>query len=66
MRHIGICTQPMALVVALISTRGAQGVSEETLANACGFTGIDGLFRLKQDGTSQRGFWGSRPPAARS
>ncbi|HEY6259613.1 MAG TPA: penicillin-binding protein activator [Xanthobacteraceae bacterium] len=45
----------VALVAALIKTQGPQRFSEETLTNASGFTGIDGLFRFKQDGTSQRG-----------
>jgi branched-chain amino acid transport system substrate-binding protein len=45
----------VALVAALIKTQGAQRFSEETLTNASGFTGIDGLFRFKQDGTNQRG-----------
>jgi len=45
----------VALVAALIKTQGAQRFSEETLTNPSGFTGIDGLFRFKQDGTNQRG-----------
>jgi branched-chain amino acid transport system substrate-binding protein len=45
----------VALVAALIKTQGAQRFSEDTLTNASGFTGIDGLFRFKQDGTNQRG-----------
>jgi branched-chain amino acid transport system substrate-binding protein len=45
----------VALVAALIKTQGAQRFSEETLTNASGFTGIDGLFRFRQDGTNQRG-----------
>jgi branched-chain amino acid transport system substrate-binding protein len=45
----------VALVAALIKTQGPQRFSEETLTNASGFTGIDGLFRFKQEGTNQRG-----------
>jgi ABC-type branched-subunit amino acid transport system substrate-binding protein len=45
----------VALVAALIKTQGSQRFSEETLTNPSGFTGIDGLFRLKPDGTNQRG-----------
>jgi branched-chain amino acid transport system substrate-binding protein len=45
----------VALVAALVKTQGAQRFSEETLTNASGFNGIDGLFRFKQDGTNQRG-----------
>jgi ABC-type branched-subunit amino acid transport system substrate-binding protein len=45
----------VALIAALIKTQGAQRFSEEILTNPSGFTGIDGLFRFKQDGTNQRG-----------
>ena len=45
----------VALVAALIKTQGVQRFSEEILTNQSGFTGIDGLFRFKQDGTNQRG-----------
>jgi ABC-type branched-subunit amino acid transport system substrate-binding protein len=45
----------VALVAALIKTQGAKRFSEEVLTNPSGFTGIDGLFRFKPDGTSQRG-----------
>ncbi len=45
----------VALVAALIKTQGPKRFSEEVLTNPSGFTGIDGLFRFKQDGTSQRG-----------
>jgi branched-chain amino acid transport system substrate-binding protein len=45
----------VALVAALIKTQGPQRFSEETLTNPSGFTGIDGLFRFKQDGSNQRG-----------
>ena len=45
----------VALVAALIKTQGAQRFSEEVLTNASGFTGIDGLFRFRPDGTNQRG-----------
>jgi branched-chain amino acid transport system substrate-binding protein len=45
----------VALIAALVKTQGAQRFSEETLTNSYGFTGIDGLFRFKADGTNQRG-----------
>ena len=45
----------VALVAALIKIQGAQRFSEEVLTNASGFTGIDGLFRFKPDGTNLRG-----------
>jgi ABC-type branched-subunit amino acid transport system substrate-binding protein len=45
----------VALVAALTKTQGSNRFSEEILTNSSGFTGIDGLFRFRPDGTSQRG-----------
>jgi branched-chain amino acid transport system substrate-binding protein len=45
----------VALIAALIKTQGPQRFSENVLTNSSGFTGIDGLFRFRPDGTSQRG-----------
>jgi ABC-type branched-subunit amino acid transport system substrate-binding protein len=45
----------VALVAALVKTQGPQRFSEQTLTNASGFAGIDGLFRFRSDGTNQRG-----------
>jgi ABC-type branched-subunit amino acid transport system substrate-binding protein len=45
----------VALVAALTKTQGAQRFSETVLTNSSGFTGIDGLFRFRPDGTNQRG-----------
>jgi ABC-type branched-subunit amino acid transport system substrate-binding protein len=45
----------VALVAALTKTQGQQRFSEAILTNASGFTGIDGLFRFRPDGTNQRG-----------
>ena len=43
------------LVAALVKTQGKQRFATEVLTNASGFTGIDGLFRFRPDGTNQRG-----------
>jgi branched-chain amino acid transport system substrate-binding protein len=45
----------VALVAALTKTQGPQRFSEGVLTNGSGFTGIDGLFRFRADGTNQRG-----------
>ncbi len=45
----------VALVAALVKTQGAQRFSTETLTNPSGFSGIDGLFRFRADGTNDRG-----------
>lgn len=44
-----------ALVAALARTQGSKGFSEEVLTNASGFSGQDGVFRFRQDGTNDRG-----------
>jgi ABC-type branched-subunit amino acid transport system substrate-binding protein len=45
----------VALVAALVKTQGAKRFAPETLTNASGFAGIDGVFRFRADGTNQRG-----------
>lgn len=45
----------VALIAALVKTQGPQAFSTQTLTNPSGFSGIDGLFRFRPDGTNQRG-----------
>jgi ABC-type branched-subunit amino acid transport system substrate-binding protein len=47
----------VALVAALVKTQPNPQLrfSVQTLTNPSGFTGIDGLFRFRHDGTNQRG-----------
>jgi branched-chain amino acid transport system substrate-binding protein len=45
----------VALIAALVRTQGTQRFAQATLTNPSGFTGIDGLFRFRQDGTNERG-----------
>jgi branched-chain amino acid transport system substrate-binding protein len=45
----------VALIAALVKTQGAQRFSQQMLTNPSGFTGIDGLFRFRPDGTNERG-----------
>ncbi|MGO8922211.1 MAG: penicillin-binding protein activator, partial [Xanthobacteraceae bacterium] len=45
----------VALVAALVKTQGPQRFSQQVLTNPSGFTGIDGLFRFRPDGTNERG-----------
>jgi ABC-type branched-subunit amino acid transport system substrate-binding protein len=45
----------VSLVAALVKTQGPARFSEDTLTNASGFAGIDGVFRFRPDGTNQRG-----------
>jgi branched-chain amino acid transport system substrate-binding protein len=46
----------VALIAALVKTQGPQqGFSDAVLSNSAGFSGIDGIFRLRADGTNERG-----------
>jgi len=45
----------VSLVAALVKTQGSQRFSTEVLTNPSGFSGIDGIFRFRADGTNQRG-----------
>lgn len=45
----------VALVAALVKTQGPQRFTPETLTNSSGFTGTEGLFRFRNDGTNERG-----------
>src|SRR5262249_41574832 len=45
----------VALVAALVKTQGTKRFAPDTLTNASGFAGIDGVFRFRADGTNQRG-----------
>jgi ABC-type branched-subunit amino acid transport system substrate-binding protein len=54
-RTASLAYDAVALVAALVKTQGGQRFSEEVLTNSSGFTGIDGLFRFRPDGTNQRG-----------
>jgi ABC-type branched-subunit amino acid transport system substrate-binding protein len=54
-RTASLAYDAVALVAALTKTQGDQRFSEAVLTNSSGFTGIDGLFRFRPDGTNQRG-----------
>src|SRR5262245_5170904 len=45
----------VSLVAALVKTQGAQRFSDQVLTNTSGFSGIDGVFRFRADGTNERG-----------
>lgn len=54
-RTASLAYDAVALVAALVKTQGKDRFAESVLTNASGFTGIDGLFRFRSDGTNQRG-----------
>jgi ABC-type branched-subunit amino acid transport system substrate-binding protein len=45
----------VALIAALAKSQPGQPITAETLTNPSGFSGIDGVFRFRADGTIQRG-----------
>ncbi|HTZ01309.1 MAG TPA: penicillin-binding protein activator [Xanthobacteraceae bacterium] len=45
----------VALVAALVKTQGPQAFTPQVLTNPSGFSGIDGLFRFRPNGTNERG-----------
>jgi len=45
----------VALIAALVKTQGPQAFTPQVLTNPSGFSGIDGLFRFRADGTNERG-----------
>jgi ABC-type branched-subunit amino acid transport system substrate-binding protein len=54
-RTASLAYDAVALVAALSKTQGSQRFAEEVLTNPSGFAGVDGVFRLKADGTNERG-----------
>jgi ABC-type branched-subunit amino acid transport system substrate-binding protein len=45
----------VSLVAAFVKTQGPQRFSDQVLTNSSGFSGIDGIFRFRPDGTNERG-----------
>ncbi|MBS9477453.1 penicillin-binding protein activator [Ancylobacter radicis] len=45
----------VSLMAALVTAHGEVGITDAAIQNPSGFTGIDGIFRFRADGTNQRG-----------
>jgi ABC-type branched-subunit amino acid transport system substrate-binding protein len=54
-RTASLAYDSVTLIAALVQTQGAQRFAASTLTNSSGFTGVDGLFRFRPNGTIQRG-----------
>ncbi len=54
-RTASLAYDAVSLIAALVKSQEPGRFSPETLANPSGFAGIDGVFRFKADGTSERG-----------
>jgi branched-chain amino acid transport system substrate-binding protein len=46
----------VSLAISLSASKTGSRFAKEALTRANGFSGVDGLFRLRADGTSERGF----------
>src|ERR1700722_9104538 len=64
LRTATLAYDTLALIAALVKTQGAQRFSPQMLTNPSGFSGIDGLFRFRSDGTNERGLAVLRVAAA--
>jgi hypothetical protein len=51
----GLAYDGVAAIGALIKTGKSNALSKSGLTQSAGFQGVDGVFRLRQDGTNQRG-----------
>ncbi|WGD29296.1 penicillin-binding protein activator [Ancylobacter sp. WKF20] len=45
----------VSLMAALVASQGEAGITDTAIQNPSGFTGVDGIFRFRADGTNQRG-----------
>jgi branched-chain amino acid transport system substrate-binding protein len=54
-RQATLAYDAVALVAALVKTQGQQRFAADVLTNPSGYTGIDGVFRFRTDGSNQRG-----------
>ncbi len=55
-RLASLAYDAISLAISLSSNPGGQHFAATELTRASGFQGIDGLFRLRPDGTAERGF----------
>lgn len=45
----------VSLMAALVGNFGEAGITDSAIQNPSGFSGVDGIFRFRSDGTNQRG-----------
>ncbi len=54
-RTASLAYDAVSLVAALVKTQADGRFSVESLTNPSGFSGVDGIFRFRREGTSERG-----------
>lgn len=53
-RTASLAYDATSLVAALVKSQGATALTNQTLTNPSGFSGVDGAFRFKADGDNER------------
>ena len=51
----GLAYDGISAIAALVKTRGADALSKGALTQNAGFVGVSGVFRLRSDGSNERG-----------
>ncbi|GLK79284.1 penicillin-binding protein activator [Methylopila turkensis] len=54
-RTASLAYDATSLVAAIVKMQGAAGLTDQTFTNPSGFSGVDGVFRFRNDGVNERG-----------
>ncbi|QJP15480.1 penicillin-binding protein activator [Starkeya sp. ORNL1] len=54
-RTAALAHDAVSLMVAIVKSQGPMGITDQAIQSPAGFSGVDGIFRFKSDGTNQRG-----------
>jgi ABC-type branched-subunit amino acid transport system substrate-binding protein len=54
-RTAALAHDAVSLMAAIVKSQGPGGISDQAIQSPAGFSGVDGIFRFKSDGTNQRG-----------
>lgn len=54
-RTAALAHDAVSLMVAIAKSQGPMGITDQAIQSPAGFSGVDGIFRFKSDGTNQRG-----------
>jgi ABC-type branched-subunit amino acid transport system substrate-binding protein len=54
-RTAALAHDAVSLMVAIVKSQGPTGITDQAIQSPAGFSGVDGIFRFKSDGTNQRG-----------
>jgi ABC-type branched-subunit amino acid transport system substrate-binding protein len=54
-RTAALAHDAVSLMAAIVKSQGPTGITDQAIQSPAGFSGVDGIFRFKSDGTNQRG-----------